>query len=134
MATRTRKFLVGLIGGMLVASIGTAASASAFASHPETLHYGIVGVFLGLWIGACCMSMLCQSPRSAWHTLFNLAGIFALALPIAWYSFAQFTAAHQPDSLFALSSDTILLAVTVVSIPLTLLLFAVGWVIDSRRA
>jgi len=134
MATRARKFFVGMIGGMFVASIGTAASASAFASHPETFHYGIIGVFLGLWIAACCTSMLCQSPRIAWRTLFNLAGIFALALPLAWYSFAQFTAAHQPDSLFALSSDTILLAVTIVSIPLTLLLFAFGWVIDSRRA
>lgn len=130
---RTRKFFIGLFGGLLVASIGSAASAGVIVTRSESVAQDVVVVFLAIWITVGLLSLFTTHPRTVWRLIFALLGLTLVCIPLAWYGYATTEAMTDPASLFAVSRAGLGLVATVITLPLGALSFLFAYLIGSKH-
>lgn len=130
---RTRKFFIGLFGGMLVASIGSAASAGVMVTRSESVAQDVLVVFLAIWVTVGLLSLFTTHPRHVWRFIFALLGIALFCIPLAWYGYATTQTLADPDSLFAVSREGLGLVATVISLPLGALCLLFSYLFSTER-
>lgn len=130
---RVRKFFIGVIGGLLVASIGSAASAGVLVTRSDALGQHVVIVFLAIWAGVGLLSLFARHPRQAWRLVLALAGTMVLCLPLAWHGFTVTEAQIDPHSLFVLSGERLGMIAVAISTPLAAVCFLLSYLVGSKR-
>lgn len=130
---RVRKFFIGVVGGLLVASIGSAASAGVLVTRSEALGQHVIVVFLAIWAGVGLLSLFTTHPRHAWRLVLALTGAVLLCIPLAWHGFTIAEAQVDPHSLFVLSGERMGTIAAAISAPLAAVCFLLSYLVGSKR-
>lgn len=76
------KLLAGLLGGLLLAILGTLLELITFAAGDASASQGLT-VFFGCWLGGAVLALTAPRAAKAWRRLLITSAIFSFLLPLS---------------------------------------------------
>lgn len=90
------KILSGILGGLILAVLGSILVGLTFAASPEAGGKWGAVAFLVFWIIGIAISIKVKSPSKVWRKIFIFSGLICLLLPVAGIIF---TGSHMVLSI-----------------------------------